>query len=162
MPLDYAELLGRIDDAKVTEIYGSCSRKIRNMLEGMYGKKAKKGRKVSLKSLKDKDGAALAVRDGLVAAGEHQTAEELLKTWLLTRRELLKDALDYFQIPHEDGITDAELDVIEKAEAEALTALVNHLTEKGHALQEVSIYLAFLKVQNFENVPNLPGSLSAS
>jgi hypothetical protein len=159
--MEYAELLGRIDDEKMMEIYASCSRKIRNMLDGLYGKKVKKGRMVSLKSLKDKSGQALLVRDGIVATGENQTAEELLKTWLYAKRPMLAAALDFCGIENDDGITDQELDALEKAEPEKLEQLVAHLTGSGYDVKDVAIYLAFLKVQNFEKVPILTQSLLA-
>lgn len=150
--LAHYEILGKIPDEKFVEIYKACSRKIRNMLEGQFLPKKKKGKKVSLKSIKNRDKNALAVRDGIVKSEDDQMAAEIVKTWLYSKRELLKDALDYFEIPNEDGITQKDLDPIEGASGETLSSLFAHLQEKGHDPLEIGLYLAFIDVQNLDDV----------
>ncbi len=159
MAWDYPELITRIDDDKWIAIYSTCSRKIRNMLEGSYGKKIKKGKRVSLKSGKDRAIQALAVRNGLAAANESQMAEEVLKTWLYGQRPLLKAALDFFGIENDDGITEQELTAVEEASAEKLIELTALLKNQGHALEDIAIYLAFVKTKHFNDVPELTGVL---
>ncbi len=154
MAWEHWELLANIREEKFVEIYGACSRKIRNMLESMYGKKAKKGGKVSLKSSKNRSAAALAVRKGIVAKQDNPMAEELFKTWLYDKRSMLAAALDFFEIPNEDGITDQDLDVFEQATAEKLTALMEALIDRdGFDGEEVAIYMAFMGTLHVEEVP---------
>jgi len=155
MDWEYHELLEKIDDDKFVEIYLACSRKIRNMLEGIYLKKRKKGRKVSLKAGKNKAKAALSVRNGIVDAAEEQMAEEIFKTWLYARRDLLKAALDFFEIENEDGITESDLDDLEQAPVEKLVSLREKLVVDGIELKDLAIYLAFMKVENMQDDPEL-------
>lgn len=150
MDWEYYELLEKIDDDKFLEIYSACSRKIRNMLEGIYLKKRKKGRKVSLRAGKKKVESAISVRNGIVEAQEEQMAEEIFKTWFYTKRDLLKAALDFFGIENEDGITESDLDELEQASAEKVTELKTKLLAKGIDLKDLAIYLAFMKVENMK------------
>ena len=149
-------LIGRIPEEKFAEVYSACPRKIRNYLEGMFAKKIRKGgRKVALKTARDRVLEALAVRDGIQAEGNTQMAEEVLKTWLYTKRPMLKATLDFFGVPNEDGITTKDLDALEKAEPARLDELIDHLAAGGFPLAEVAVYLAFLKVERFAEVPRL-------
>ena len=150
--MEFYEILEKVDNDKILEIYGACSRKIRNMLEGIYYKKKKKGRKISLRAGQNKLAAANAVRNGIVKASDEQMAEEVLKTWLYTKRELFVAALDFFEIKHEDGITDESLELMEKAESALLDKMVATLQAANFATADIMIYLAFMKVENLSDV----------
>ncbi len=158
---DHPSLLGKLSDDKFMEIYQSCSRKIRNMLEGTYGKKVKKGRRVSLKTGKDKRIQALSVRDGVVASQDGQMAEELFKTWLYDHRPMLSAALNFFEIPNEDGITEQELDPVVQADTQKLEALLDALIAAGYEMENIALYLAVLQVEHFAEVPRLVEALGA-
>jgi hypothetical protein len=71
----YAVLIGMIDPAKFVDIYYTSTRKLRNMVEGLYHKKVKKGggRKVSLTSSKDRVETAASV--------QHAFWRLLMNTW---------------------------------------------------------------------------------
>lgn len=155
MTLEHSELVGKIRDVKFLEIYNASSRRTRNMLEGMYARKAKKGRMVSIKSGKNKKAIALSVKTGIHAKGDDQMAEELLKNWLYHKPTLLKAALDFFGIENENGITEQELDPLLEADAETLSSMMDELTGSGHDPEEVAIYLAFHQAENFDAAPKL-------
>jgi len=160
MSWDYLELLEKISDEKFAEIYSSCSRKIRNMIEGIYCKKSKKGRKVSLRALKDKSGVSTTVKNGLILSGDDQTADEIMKTWLYGKRDLLSTALDFFDIKNDDGITEQELDAFEEASKEKLEELTAHLEEKGFELYDIAIYIAYMQPEHFDEVDKLVACFS--
>jgi len=159
MVLEYPELLSRLDEDKIVEIYSALSRRVRNMLEGQFAKKHHKGLKVSLKSGRERTATALAVREGIVKEQNGQMAEELFRTWLYGKRDMLKSALDFLGVPNEDGLTTDELTVVEKAEAAKLSELVAYLTGQGYPLIDVAIYLAFLKAENLAECPDLAQAL---
>lgn len=165
MVWEHAELYGKLRQEKVIEIYGSCARKIRNMLEGMYHKKSKKKKKVSLKLGRNREAAMLAVRDGLVAAGDDQMAEEIFKTWLYGKTDMLKKTLDFFEIPNDDGMTEADLDPLEQASTEKIEELLGILVdspEGGFDLEDVAIYLAFMKIENITEVSRISDVFSSN
>ena len=160
MTFSMCVLLERLSDELMAEIYALCPRRVRNMLEGKYGHgKPRNGRQVSLKFGKNRAQEALTVRAGIVAGGDTQMAEELIKTYLYGKRPLLKDTLDYLGLPNEDGLTDGELDVLEQATPETLRALFAVLREKGHSIEDIALYFAFTKVEHFADIEELTRQL---
>lgn len=71
--------------------------------------------------------------------------EELIRNYLYTRRTLLADALDHFKVPHDNGLTDADLDFIEKMKPEDGAALKAELAAK-HDPSDVDLYFAFMSI----------------
>jgi hypothetical protein len=71
--------------------------------------------------------------------------EELIRNYLYTRRELLADALDHFKVPHDNGLTDSDLDFIEKLKPEEGAQLRALLAAK-HEASDVDLYLAFMNI----------------
>lgn len=156
MSLTAREIIALTRPEKFAEIYSSCSRKIRNLLEGQFARKVKpRGKMVSLKSRRDRLAEASAVQEGLVELGDDKMADEILKTWLYTKRPMLKATLDFFGIPNEEGITEQELDPIEQATAEKLAELVSGLTGLGFSAEDAAIYLACIQAQNAAQVEPL-------
>src|SRR5262245_2599215 len=51
-----------------------------------------------------------ALQEGLELRPE--VFEELIRNYLFTKRSLLADALDHFSVPHDNGLTDADLDFL--------------------------------------------------
>ncbi len=149
--ISFTQIAAKLSDEMWKAVYGKSSRKVRNMLEGMFskakGKSKKKGGMVSLKS-KNRDRAHLEVRQGMLEEENEQLCEEVFKTWFMAHQSLLEDSLDYFGIAHKNGITDDELTAIEEATAEKLNEFLSHMEEKGHKLEEVSLYLAFVQAEN--------------
>ncbi len=153
----YAVLIGMIDPAKFVDIYYTSTRKLRNMVEGLYHKKVKKGggRKVSLTSSKDRVETAASVQHGILAALDEYMAEELLKAWLFTKRTMLVTALDFFGVEHEDGLTDKDLSAFEKADVATLEKLVAELKAKECLVEDIAIYFQFMHIENAMNVAEL-------
>lgn len=74
------------------------------------------------------------------------TAATLLFEWLTrTRRPMLGDFLTTLEVPHEDGLTDA--DFMQTSEPEKLQKAGKKLFEK-HDKAEVAAYLLFLDASN--------------
>jgi|GEM_PF-656324 len=146
----YAVLIGMIDPEKFVDIYYTSTRKLRNMVEGLYHKKIKKGsgRKVSLTSTKDRVEIANSVQHGILAAMDEYMGEELLKAWLYTKRPMLTTALDFFGVEHEDGLTDKDLSAFEKAEVETLEKLIKELQAKECLIEDIAIYFQFMHIDN--------------
>lgn len=163
MAWDHPKLLGRIREDKFIEIYFACPRKIRNTLEAKHARKARRrGRRVSLRSERNKAKAALQVREGLVKSGDSEMAEEVLKTWLYDKRPMLKEALDFFEIENEDGITGRDIDAFEKAPGEKIEELLDLLSNKGYDVEDIAIYMAFMQAEHFDEVPRLTEVLGSS
>ncbi len=145
----FAMLVGMIDPEKFEDLYFSSQRKLRNMLEGMYHKKIRKGsgRKVSLNKTKNRTETALAVQQGILMNIDEYMSEELLKAWLYSKREMLKTSLDFFKIENEDGLTEKDLDAFEKAEIAKLDELVDALLKIEFKIEDIAIYFQFMHIE---------------
>ena len=146
--ISFTQIAAKLSDTMWKDVYGKSSRKVRNMLEGMFTKtKAKKkGGMVSLKS-KSRDKAHLEVRQGLIEEENEQLCEEVFKTWFMAHQSLLEDSLDFFGISHKNGITDEELTPIEEATPEKLSEYISLMQGKGHGVEALSLYLAFVQAK---------------
>ncbi len=148
MQLEAYEIIERLGEDKFAAIFNGLTRKMRTMLESMFVKK-RKGRLVSLKSRKkDRPQAAKKVWLGLQDESGNQYADEILRAYFFERRELLKTALDFFEIPNEDGITNQELTALEQADAETLRTLFDALVSKEFDPLDIALYLVFLKTEH--------------
>jgi hypothetical protein len=85
-----------------------------------------------------------ALWDALQAREDDEVAEEILRSWLMTRRPMLGAALDHMGIAHQDGLTDSEdVQAIAKLSAAKLQALVEVLCANAPRW-EVEAYLKFM------------------
>ncbi len=153
MTLEPHEIIDRLDENLFAAIYGGMSRKIRNMFDGLYGKK-KKGRLVSLKNRsKNRLEVSRRIQEGLRQPEANQHADEVLRTYFFDRRPLLKAAMDFFEIPNEDGITNVDLTDFEKADSPTLDRLVASLQEGGFEDDDIALYLVFMQAENAQELP---------
>lgn len=101
----------------------------------------------SLKSGSKTEARVKRLQEGLAGPLEisDELLEELLRNYLYTRRALLGEALDFLEVPHEEGLTDEDLDFVEKLEPERATRLRDVLC-RSHEARDVDLYLRFMKV----------------
>ena len=140
------DIIMDISSEKFGEIFAVNPRNVREALFSRLGIKAQT-RRIGLRTGKSAD-RVRALYDRLVTeAGkmERDLASELLRNWLFTQRAMLSDALNYFGIKHDNGLTDQEIDFFEKLENEKVIELCKLLVPK-HGKEPVSIYLRYLKV----------------
>ncbi len=80
----------------------------------------------------------------LQSAEDDQMAEEILRSWLLTKRTMLAKALDHLGIAHKEGLTESdEVSKFEKLGVKELRALIAALDGVAPK-DEVMIYLKFM------------------
>ena len=53
------------------------------------------------------------IYDSMLEHNDHQLAEQLIRNFLYNKRPMLKVALDYMNIPNDDGLTEGDLDAFE-------------------------------------------------
>jgi len=122
------------------EIFTSMNNKQRRAMMGQYSGH-KSGKFVSLKSRQKADPSVIFEK--IIEREENLPLEELMRIWFLKKqRNMLGDALDWAGIPHEDGVTNDELDAITKAPLENLEELVKLLSEKEYPVEHILMYLA--------------------
>lgn len=96
---------------------------------------------------KRNDDWANKVWRGLSEKGLTTTAATLLFEWLTrTRRPMLAEFLTALEVPHEDGLTDA--DFMQTAAPDKLCEVGKKLLAGAHDKKEVAAYLLFLDASN--------------
>ena len=95
---------------------------------------------------------AKALFELLAERSDEEMSEEVLRTWLLTKRPMLAVALDHLGIEHNEGLTDSE-DVakFEKLSSKELKALAALLKEVA-PVEEVGIYLRYMGAPGVDKV----------
>jgi len=142
---EFTAILRGVSAEKFSEIFSASSRKAR---EAYYHRHDIRKPKVSNK-ISSLHGSGEARTKGLfdVLQGndDDQLAEEVLRTWLLTKRPMLAMALDPLEVPHDNGLTEAEDidDTFGNLTVEQTQALITTLSEK-HAKEDVALYLRFM------------------
>lgn len=131
---------------RFTEVVSASPRKVREELYRRLGLKPKKNSAFALKKAEDDDRSGrllAAIQNGEAVADE--VLEELIRSYLSFRRELLADALDHFEIPHENGLTDQEIDFLSELPKDKATALRKLLLSK-HQPADVDLYFAYMNI----------------
>ena len=72
-----------------------------------------------------------------------QLAEELLRVYLMGKRELLGAALDAIEVDHQEGLTDDDLDGFAELSSDEAAELAEELS-RDHDPLDVSLYLRFM------------------
>ena len=84
----------------------------------------------------------------LKTVDDDQMVEEILRTWLLSRRDILGAALDYLEIPHDNGLTESDdVDKLSSLSVDELKPLVKALSETA-STDDIQIYLRFMGAEN--------------
>ncbi len=140
------EILRTMSPDRFTEVVSASPRKVREELYRRLGLKPKKNSAFALKKAEDDDRSGrllAAIQNGEAVADE--VLEELIRSYLSFRRELLADALDHFEIPHENGLTDQEIDFLSELPKDKATALRKLLLSK-HQPADVDLYFAYMNI----------------
>lgn len=135
-----------MDPDRFSEVVGASPRKIREELYRRLGVKAKKSSAFAIKKSEDDDRAKkllAAIQNGESVADE--VLEELIRNYLYVKRDMLGDALDHFQIPHENGLTDEEIDFLSELPKEKSAELKKLLLAK-HSPADVELYFAYMNI----------------
>ncbi|OGQ77491.1 MAG: hypothetical protein A2289_15070 [Deltaproteobacteria bacterium RIFOXYA12_FULL_58_15] len=145
----YTEILRGLTAEKFSEVFLASSRKARETYFHRQGVRA------SSKKRLVKPGAKTEARisqlyDLLKTVNDDEMAEEMLRTWLLGKRELLAAALDHLGIEHEDGLTTSDdLNKFEKLGKKEIQALLGELEAHG-SREDAVIYLKFMGTENVD------------
>lgn len=141
------ELLLEQTTDRFAEIIFASPKKFREEVFRRAGVKAKKGGAFALGNAK-KNAVRVEKLLGSMQEGADVPEEilaELIRNYLYTKRGLLAEALDFFEVEHDDGLTDADLDFLEELPAERVTQL-RDILEKTHDKDDVDLYLRFMNV----------------
>lgn len=72
--------------------------------------------------------------------------EEVIRNYLYTRRPMLAEALDHFEVVHDNGLTDQDISFIEALADDKRAALRTRLESKFDR-DDVALYFLFMKIE---------------
>lgn len=148
----YSSILRSVSGDKFGEIIGASTRKSRETYFARHGIRAPKAGRGFQKPGTKNEARAAALFDVLQSKDDDELAEELLRTYLLTKREILGAALDHLGIEHENGLTDS--DEVEKFSAlgkSEISSMVSEL-EKFGPRDDVVLYLKYMGAPDVDAV----------
>ena len=140
----FTEIIRSVSADKFAEIFSASARQARETYFHRHSVRAPKKTSRLPKPGEKTQARIAALYEILKERQDDELAEEVLRSWLLTKREMLAAALDHLGIEHEDGITESEgVSKFEKLSAKDLKALVKNLGDVAPA-EDVAVYLKFM------------------
>jgi hypothetical protein len=140
----FSALIRSVTAEKFAEILGASGRKAREVYFHRHNiRPPKVGRGLPKAGAKNEFRTA-ALFDALRERDDDELAEEVLRTYLLTKRPLLVATLDHLGIAHQDGLTDSDdVKKLETLSGSDLKALVAKLKDVA-AADDIALYLKFM------------------
>lgn len=152
--MEFISLVANLSEPTFQEVISASPRRIRETLFGRLGIKAKKktvGVKVHAKLEERTRKLHAKLKEGS-SKQEDDLCEELLRNWLYNQRDLLRETLDYLEVPNDNGLIDEEPTFFQELEEAKVKAMVDHLGEKGFPGEHVRIYLTFVQTPHLDKV----------
>ena len=138
------EILSRLSEERFEVIMAASPKKLREDLFRRAGVRPKAASPFALKT-QNSGGRSQKLFEAMQSGTElpEELLEELIRNYLYNRRDMLADALDFFEVEHNDGLTDADLEFIESLAADKVAALRTRLSAK-HDDEDIGLYLSFM------------------
>lgn len=141
---EYTEILRSLSTDKFAEIFSASSRKSREAYFHRHGIRAPSSGRGFAKPGAKNEVRMAQLYEVLQSTKDEALAEEVLRTWLLTKRPMLAAALDHLKIPHDNGLTESDdVDRFEKLEPAEVKVLTEQLTRVAPT-EDVSVYLRYM------------------
>ncbi len=146
--MDAILITAQMSEDTFSDVLSASSRKVREILYSKLGIKAqaKKNHLVSARNKRDERARKLHERLGKgKTKQEADVCLELIRNWLMTKRPMLKSALDFLQVPNDNGLVDTETDFFKNLSEEQVKSLLKYLNEQ-YPQEHVWIYLQLMDV----------------
>lgn len=139
----YTEILRSVSKEKFHEILNASARKSRETYFARHGVKAPKGTGFQKPGAKN-EARASGLHEALMSTADDELAEEILRVYLLGKREMLAAALDHLGIAHEQGLTESDdVDKFTTLKGKELKTLVGELGATAPK-DDIALYLKYM------------------
>jgi hypothetical protein len=140
---DYSLIVRSLSPEKFAEIVGASGRKAKEVYFHRHAIKAPKFG-TTLKSRAKNETRTQKLYEILLSEKDEQLCEELLRTWLLTKRAMLSAGLDFLKIPHNNGLTESDdADKIADLDPATIQALIQAVEPVAPNI-EVEVWLRYM------------------
>ena len=141
------ELLTRMSAEQFSSVVQVAPKKVREELFRRAGIK-NRGGAFSLRTSQKTEARIRKLYDALSGGGlevPDELMDEVIRQYLYHRRDLLAEALDFLEVEHDHGLTDADLDFVSELPAEKGKQLRDVLV-RSHEEADVDLYLGFMQI----------------
>lgn len=143
-PTRYTDIVRGLTKEKFVEVLGVSTRTSREAYFHRHGIKAPPSGRGFTKPGAKNEARAAGLWEAMQDRVDEQVAEEIIRTWLLSKRPMLAAALDHLKIEHDNGLTESDdVDRFEKLSATEVKDMVKTLTKVAPA-DEVKAYLKYM------------------
>ncbi|MEL6543278.1 MAG: hypothetical protein AAFQ82_01560 [Myxococcota bacterium] len=141
----YTEILRSVSKEKFHEILNASARKSRETYFARHGIKAPKKAGAGFQKPGAKNEArAHGLYSALLEMTDDELSEEILRVYLLGKRDMLAAALDHLGIEHQNGLTESDdVEKFEGLKGKDLKQLVAHIGEAAGS-DDVALYLKYM------------------
>lgn len=140
------ELLTRLPPERFTQVINTAPKKVREELFRRAGIK-NRGGAFALRTTQKTEARIRRLYEALLDGADFpsEIAEEVIRNYLYHRRDLLSEALDFLEVDHDNGLTDADLEFVTELETSRVEQL-RELLLRNHAPEDVDLYLGFMGI----------------
>ncbi len=153
MTINAAELFQTLPYQTFFEILDITPKQVKEFIFHKYGVKVKSAYSISqaheTKNHKKIKKFYSMIQEGIPCS----ESEELIRNWLYTKRPMLKATMDFLGVKNEDGLTEEEIDFIEKLDQKTVDNLIQ-LLKPNFPLVDVVLYLNFMKFPHLDDLYN--------
>lgn len=155
--IEFTAIIRDLSAEKFAEVFGASSRKARETYFRRHGiKKPKSSNKrsdlVSSSTRVRNEARVMNLFEVLQKNEDDEMTEEIIRVYLLSKRELLATAMDHLEIEHESGLTESdEVDKIKEMKGKELEALCQSLLAK-YPKEDVELYLRFMGSEKIKDI----------
>lgn len=142
-----SEILRTIDPELFDALLNASPKKFREEIFRRAGVKNVSGGSFAIKASGKTSARAKRLRAAILKGFDltEEVSGEIIRNYLYTRRPLLAEALDFWEVEHDNGLTDAELDFIAELPGERGVHL-RDLLLRNHDAGDVELYMTFMNV----------------
>jgi hypothetical protein len=141
---EFTQIIRSLSPELFNDVLSASSRQSREVYFHRHGIKAPPASRGFSKPGAKNAARAHALFEALAERKDEELSEEVLRTWLLSKRPLLSAALDHLKIAHVDGLTDSDdVERFTKLGTGEVKALVKALSQVGTP-DEIRIYLEYM------------------
>lgn len=141
---EYTKILRTLTADKFSEVLGASPRKARETYFHRHGVKVPSSAARLPKPGAKNEARTAELYKVLQTRDDDQLCEEILRSFLLTKRLMLAKALDHLGIPHNNGLTESDdVSKFEKLSAKDVRTLVDTLAQVAPR-EEAVLYVKFM------------------
>jgi|GEM_PF-2966364 len=140
------QIIRSLSEERFTHLFKESPKKVREFIFTRFGIKSQSPSafKFAVPGQKTEQ-QTKALYQALKTHEDKEVSEEIIRNYLMNKRQMLADTLDHLKIPHDKGLTENDIDVFASFPDEQIQTIVDYLVGLGHPREDALLYLQFMK-----------------